>query len=133
MCCNGIRKEKYAFPAYYLTDIQQYIDYGVNGEIIVKASIRHYDDVRACVSSAKLFIRPLKDIRRLWYELRHVNYRDIYNCQDEIARHKLISSALTNMNLEDKKKFIQKFKSEDFWNTFMLYHKFYSIMNRLYP
>ena len=133
MCCNRVRGEKYAFPAYYLTNIQQYIFYEVNGGIIVNNYIPFYEDIRKLVSSTKLFIRPLKDIRRLWYELRHTSYRAIYNCSNPDERHILLSKELTSMTLEDKRRFISKFIKDDFWNTFMLYHKFYSIMKRLHP
>ena len=133
MCCNIVRKDNYAFPAYYLPDIQQYIYYKTDGTIFVKKSGPFYEDIYKLVGSTKLFIRSLNEIRRLWYELRYTNYRDIYSCRSIDERHELLSSKLISMTLEDKKKFISKFIKDDYWKTFMLYHKFYSIMKRLYP
>ena len=133
MCCNIKRQEKYAFPAYYFPDIQQYISYKTDGTIIVEIAAPFYEDIHNLVCSTKLFIRPLNEIRRLWYELRHTNYRDIYSCRNTDERRELLSSKLISMTLEDKKKFISKYIKDDYWKTFMLYHKFYSIMKRLYP
>lgn len=133
MCCNIIRREKYAFPAYYLKNIQQYICYETDGGIIVDQSAPLFEDIRKLVCATRLFIRPLKDIRRLWYELRHTSYRDIYNCNSAYERHILLAREVTSMTLDDKKKFFSKFIKDDYWNTFMLYHKFYSIMKRLHP
>ena len=131
-CCNLVRKEKFAYPVFYHHDIQKYVSYEPDGNIHPVGE-KLYDEIKNVICATKLYARPLRDIRKLWYELRDVDYREIYTCQKEEYRHVLLSKYLTELNLEERRRFIEKYKKEYQWHTFMLYRKFYSIMRLQFP
>ena len=133
ICCNLARGDKQAYPAYLHEDIQQHVYYETDGGIIADANYARYQQLRAMIASTQLFKRPLKEIRRLWYELRKCPYRDIYQCDTEQKRHVLFSTYLSDFSAADKQKYIEKYKRDAQWHTFMLYRKFYTIMRQQHP
>lgn len=133
VCCNLVRGCKQAYPAYFHNDIQNYVHYESDGSIIADQDYHHYDQLRKMISATKLFKRPLKDIRKLWYELRNCPMSDIENCSTEIERHILLSKWLTGLDIDERMRLTEKYKRDVQWKTFMLYSIFYTIMRQQHP
>ena len=125
-CCNNARLSDYAPPVYYLSDIEDCISIMQDGSIRARIGNR-YDDVDSTIKAAKLNCLALKEIRRLWYLLRDLPYKEIVRCvYDRNLRMKTLVSAFTMNNLKDIH-FVFKYQKDDYWQVFMKYHLFYRI------
>ncbi|MDE5678598.1 hypothetical protein [Phocaeicola sp.] len=132
ICCNEARREENAYPVYFIKEIRQYIDYQINGDIQGLCTIDEdlsgkIDDV---IVNANLQCDSLKQIRRLWFILSHVPKDRIYNCHTVAQRDDLLSKELYKTEFFDPDNtplLHDKFKMDDYWNTFMLYEAFYDI------
>lgn len=131
ICCNEYRKEKDAYPVYYIKNILDYIDYTPDGDIYgqCKADPDIQNKIEDVIKNTNLYCDSLKQIRRLWYILSHVPKQDIYNChtvsqRDDLFARELYKSEFFDSNTSDLH---DKFKLDDYWNTFMLYDIFYDL------
>lgn len=135
-CCNGARVHEMALPVYFIENIEDLIDFTTKGEIQAKVGTAHENEIDEVIKNAKLNCMSLRDIRRLWFELRFCDYRNIYNCKNESSRDYLFSKILytsPTITPEDASRLHTKFSDENQWNTFMLYNVFYTIMKTKYP
>lgn len=123
-CCNNARGSLYAPPVYYLQDIDARIAIMNDGSIHVKVGYCH-DEISSTIVAAKLNCTALKEIRRLWYELRNIYYREIVCCMyDRNQRMKTLVYAFRDGGDFHS---IFKYQKDDYWKVFMNYHLFYRI------
>ena len=123
-CCNNARSSLYAPPVYYLQDIESRIAIMHDGSIHAKVGECH-DEINSTIVAAKLNCTALKEIRRLWYELRNIPYREIVRCMyDRNQRMKTLVYAFNDVNDFHS---IFKYQKDDYWKVFMKYHLFYRI------
>lgn len=135
ICCNEARHEEDAYPVYFLRNISSYIDYLPNGDIQVKGSVDTSlaGKVEDVIRNERLSCDSLKQIRRLWFILSHVPIEQVYSCHTESQRDDLFSRELYKTEFFDAEQtpFLHdKFKLDDYWNTFMLYDVFYDLFAR---
>lgn len=125
-CCNNARSSDSAPPVYYLRDIEARIVYMQDGTILAQIGDL-YDNVRDTIRAAKLNCQSLKEIRRLWYLLRNIPYREIVKCLHN--RNLRTKTLISVFNMDNKKDvhFIFKYMKDEYWETFMRYHLFYTI------
>lgn len=138
ICCNEARKNNNAFPIYFIPNIHQYIDYTNKGDIqgTCLEDIELYTKIEEVIQNTNLYCDSLKQIRMLWFILSHVPREDIYSCHTCNQRDELLSRELykTEFFDSDVTPFMHdKFKLDDYWNTFMLYDVFYDIYNGRIP
>lgn len=127
-CCNNARQSNYAPPVYYLDDIESRISIMHDGSIHANIGNFH-DDIRTTIIAAKLNCSALKEIRRLWYLLRNIQYREIVRCiHDRNQRMKTLVSVFNDIDINDFHS-IFKYQRDDYWNVFMKYHLFYKIFS----
>lgn len=55
VCCNLARGDKQAYPAYFHSDIQNFVHYEADGSIIADTGYHHYQQLRKMISATKLF------------------------------------------------------------------------------
>lgn len=123
-CCNNARGSLYAPPVYYLQDIESRIAIMHDGSIHAKVGDKH-GEINSTIVAAKLNCASLKEIRRLWYQLRNIPYREIVRCMyDRNQRMKTLVYAFNDVNDFHS---IFKYQKDDYWKVFMKYHLFYKI------
>ena len=131
-CCNIKRDKLKALPVYFLSDIAEQIDYTKHGVVAAKGDAAQYEAITKVIDNACLSCDSLKDIRRVWYELRGRDMADIHACDTEDKREKLLTdtfaSDLMVKNQNEANRLITKFKNQDYWHTLMLYDVFHEIM-----
>jgi hypothetical protein len=128
-CCNNARGSLYAPPVYYLQDIESRITIMNDGSIHAKVGDCQ-DEIKSTIVAAKLNCTALKEIRRLWYELRNIPYREIVRClYDRNQRMKILVYAFKDV---DDFHSIFKYQKDDYWKVFMKYHLFYRIFKETY-
>ena len=127
-CCNSKRGNRFVFPMFYIEGVENDIVYMENGTMQIKESCAHAEDYRKTIRTANLNCRNLKYIRRLWYLFADIPYGDLENCvNDENKRMEKLRQVLyldNDMTDQDNDIF-NKFKRENYWRTFMMYHWFY--------
>lgn len=135
-CCNIKRGQAKALPVYFLNDIADQIDYTKNGAVDVKGDAAQYDAIVEVIDNVHLSCDSLKDIRRVWYELRVCDILEIRACDTEEKREKLLTETLASdlmvKNQNEANRLITKFKNQDYWHTLMLYDIFHTIMKTRY-
>lgn len=133
ICCNEFRLEKDAYPVYFVAKILEYIDYTPDGDIHGKcdADINMQNKIEDVIKNTNLQCDSLKQIRRLWFILSHVPKEEIYSCHTVSERDDLFARELYKSEFFDSQtSFLHdKFKLDDYWNTFMLYDIFYDLFN----
>lgn len=134
VCCNRKRGDASIMPVYFLPDIEGYIDYQKNGGMQAKPTSPHYADVDEVIRVAELYCDSLREVRRLWFELRNCTMEEIQSCATEMDREAVLNKAL-NVSLAMREPLkvadmISKYKKKDYWDTLMLYDVFYAIMSR---
>ena len=137
VCCNEFRKEEDAYPVYFLQHIFEYIDYTSDGDIHGKCDIEPniQSKIEEVINHTNLQYDSLKQIRRLWFILSHVPKEEIYSCHTISQRDDLFARELYKSEFFDSNtSFLHdKFKLDDYWNTFMLYDIFYDLFNGKVP
>ena len=138
ICCNEARKNENAYPIYFIPNIHLYIDYTDKGDI--QGNCIDYSDlynkIEDVIRNTNLYCDSLKQIRMLWFILSHVSKEDIYSCHTPYQRDDLLSRELYKSEFFDPDVtpiLHDKFKLDDYWNTFMLYDVFYDIYNGRIP
>lgn len=137
ICCNEYRKEKEAYPVYFIRGIEGMIDYRPSGDIQALHSIDAdcQQKITTVIANANLDCDPLKDIRHLWYLLSGLPKERIYSCNTESKRDRLFTETLYKTSLfeNDRTSHLhENFMKEDFWNTFMLYDYFYDVFSKMH-
>lgn len=127
-CCNNARSSDFAPPVYYLPDIEARIIYMQDGTMLAQIG-ELYDNVQDTIRAAKLNHQSLKEIRRLWYLLRNLPYKEIVKCLHD--RNLRMKTLISVFNMDNKKDvdFIFKYHRNEYWEVFMKYHLFYTIFH----
>ena len=104
-------------------------DLEIGIEYVIQSKI---EDV---INHTNLQYDSLKQIRRLWFILSHVPKEEIYSCHTISQRDDLFARELYKSEFFDSNtSFLHdKFKLDDYWNTFMLYDIFYDLFNGKVP
>lgn len=129
-CCNNARGNEDLFPIYLL-DNSNLIVYHKSGKVLEGSDEYWQEDVRKVISKAKLNCPTLQDIRLLWFILKDNAMEEICSLgKEKDTRLDLIRDALFLTSLPDEKidNLLTKFEKEDYWNTFLLYDWFHSVI-----
>lgn len=133
-CCNHPRGNEKAFPVYFIQQIGCMIDYLKNGEAQAIIGTEWTKEIRETIVNARLNCESLKQIRRLWFILRDCDEQEIYICSSNADKREylLLKKLFDNkdIKIEEAMNLFPKFNKQDYWDTFMLYHKFYKIYNK---
>lgn len=134
ICCNEARKEKDAFPIYFIQDIDDLIEYQSTGSIQVKKVVNSdlQNKIENVIDAANLDCNELKIIRHLWFILSHIPKQRIYGCRTQSQRNLVLTEMLyKSQYFDENTPYIhESFLKDDFWNTFMLYDYFYDVYSR---
>lgn len=127
--CNHPRGTERALPLYLLSDVDTIIYYGTNGSIVANPDSQWYEEANELINNAKLTWNTLTEIRYLWYVLKDIDIEEILEeGRDEQSREDLFKDNLWLYSLDENenKKIANKFKRNEYWDSFLLYSWFHS-------
>ena len=135
ICCNLKRSNLQAYPVYFFKDVADWIDYLPDGDVQAVYGTPEESHVRTLIANTNLQCDSLKEIRYLWYLLRNKSEQEIYACNaSESKRLRLLGDVLFGYAVSDRSvNLLQKYIKKDYWDTLILYNKFYEIMRVKYP
>ena len=85
-CCNNKRGNEKAFPIYYLSDVNQLVEYTKEGEIHAVVGTPWSQETSDLIDSTNLNHDSLILIRKMWFKLRFLDFAEI--CQGNKDRDK---------------------------------------------
>lgn len=127
-CCNSKRGYRFVFPMFYVEGLGNDIVYMENGTMQIKELCALAEDYRNTLRAANLNCTNLRQIRRLWHLFADIPYGDLENCvNDENERIEKLRQVLFQYDdfAKQDADIYMKFKKDDYWRTFMMYHWFY--------
>lgn len=128
LCCNNARQEKLLIPVFFDADIEQNIEYTPSGEAKAADKARQKSNITVAISAAKLNCKPLREIRRIWYCLRHIDLDTIISAvNDRRTKIILIMKHCKDNNLLNKYT-IYPYK----WELLLSYSWFHSYYKKHY-
>jgi hypothetical protein len=130
LCCNHKRGDRMAFPLYLLPDAESHVIYTDNGRAISISDQQEKGSV--LIDNVGLNCQILVEIRRLWYVLRHEDYREICACSHLEEKRKYILSRNLFKSVADAERYFnifQKFSRQNYWDKLMRYNYFYAYYN----
>lgn len=137
ICCNIYRGNSQAYPVYFLNNIDALIDYLSDGDVQAVIGTREESYVATAIANTNIQCDSLKDIRHIWYLLRHTSENEIYACnKNDDKRKYLLSKLLFDADATDLDRsmdLFEKYSKSTYWDTLILYNEFYHIMRAKYP
>lgn len=129
MCCNHKRGNAFVYPMFYISMVENEMDYMDDGTIQPKVQSPHQDEFRDTINKTRLNCTSLKDIRRLWHLLRGIDFQVLQDCiTDTDLREKTLLHVLFKEEEQGEQdaNILEKYKKDDYWQTLMLYHWFHN-------
>lgn len=128
-CCNSVRGNSNAYPIYLLPNVSDLIIYHKSGRIYAKPNTGYEDLVGDVISNAGLARETLTAIRQLWHLLQSYPKTEILRCANDVkARKNLLLDVLRQVSEPVAGKLFNQFEKEEYWNTFLLYDWFHSVV-----
>lgn len=137
LCCNLYRKELPAYPIYFHPDVSDFVDYLSDGDVQAVIGSPFESEIATLITNTNLQFISLKEIRYLWYLLRHTDEAAIYACNaSKTDRDFLLGKILYGCEATDINRSVdihQKYVKQSYWDTLILYNEFHRIMRVKFP
>ena len=122
---------------YFHPSVSNWVDYLSDGDVQAVIGSPFQSEIDTLIANTNLQFISLKEIRYLWYLLRHTDEAAIYACNASISdRNHLLCTILYGGEATDIDRSIdihQKYMKQSYWDTLILYNEFHRIMRVKFP
>lgn len=125
LCCNNARENKFIIPVFFNPSIADEIEYTPEGEIKAVETAPHKAGITTVISAARLNCKTLKEIRKIWYQFRHIDIHTINDAINNVKTRTLLLLKNCDKDITIKNKYAIEHK----WQLLLSYswfHHYYS-------